>query len=128
MDFPDRGAPATGGGTGEAAVIIHVQVHIVDHKLIDNFDLLALQRIHAGNGPLGIASVGRHFRDDAGFVYGPWLAEDWLWLVLQDLSRQRRVKTEADVEVIAVRKLQLAIVVSPIEGLPPDPLPVSSTK
>ena len=44
MDFPDRRAPATGGGTGEAAVIIHVQVHIVDHKLIDNFDLLALQR------------------------------------------------------------------------------------
>jgi len=84
-------------------------VHIVDHELADNFDLLALERTYAGKGPLGVPHVGRHRSDDAGFVDGPGLAEDRLSPVLQHLTRQHRVKAEADVEVIAVWKLQLTI-------------------
>src|SRR5438552_14496403 len=109
MDFPNGGAPATGQRARESAVIISIQVGVVDHQLSNDFDLLALQRIDASKCPLRPARVRSHLSDDAGFIHFRGVAEYGLWFILQNLLRQCRVKAQADVEVIAVRELQFAI-------------------
>ena len=109
MDFPNGGAPATSQRARETAVIISIQVGVVDHQLSNDFDLLALQRIDASKCPLRPARVRSHLSDDAGFIHFRGVAEYGLWFILQNLFRQCRVKAQADVEVIAVWELQFAI-------------------
>src|SRR5438445_515131 len=93
----------------ESAVIISIQVGVVDHQLSNDFALLALQRIDASKCPLRPARVRSHLSDDAGFIHFRGVAEYGLWFILQNLLRQCRVKAQADVEVIALRESQFAI-------------------
>ena len=109
MDFPNCGAPATRLRGRETAVIFSIQVDVIDHQLSNNFDLPPLPRIHASKGPLRATRVRGHLSDDAGLIHFRGLAEYRLRFMLQNLLRQCRVKAQADVEVMAARKLKFAI-------------------
>src|SRR2546421_5917855 len=121
MDFPNGGAPATGQRARESAVIFNIQVHVIDHQLSSDFDLLALQRIYASKRPFWGARVRSHLSNDAGFIHFRGVAEYGLWFILQNLLRQCRVKAQSDVEVIAVRELQFAIRSFPDRGFTVGP-------
>src|SRR5882762_7733825 len=118
MDFPNGGAPARGSRAWEATVIFDVQMGVIDHELPDNFDLTALQGIYARKGPLGITGMRGHLGNDAGFVHGLRLALNGLRLFLKNCFCQVGGKTEADMKVVAVRKLKFAIGGFPGGGMP----------
>src|SRR5438309_2547944 len=92
-------------------------MRVVDHQLSYHFDLLALQGIYARKFPLRPASVRRHLRNYAGLIHFRGLAEYRLRFIFQNLLRQCRVKSQADVEVVAARELQFAIRGLPDRGL-----------
>lgn len=91
------------------AVILLVEVNVINHQLTHDLDLLSLKSIDSVEGPLCVTSIRGHFGDNTAFFQCSERGITRLWMSGPSVRGKGWVETEAEVIVESVGGRELAV-------------------